>query len=162
MNRATRRRVGRGAVIAEFAPALILLIIVVFLPLLDLMPILAGYVGCWYLNSQQSDIAAQALRARGSTFTNQPEVQTQLDSLAKNWQSTALGNLAKLQDATTTITGPVNSTVSGGYATSYVHVTTAVKCAPFLLLSFMGPVPGLGAPVNVAITSQRVVEDATR
>ena len=162
MRRAKSKRDYRGSAIAEFAPAITVLLLVVFLPLLDLMPILVGYAGCWYLNSQQSDLAAQSLLARGNAFTNQGDVQTQLDTLASDWKNSALGNLAKLQDATTTITGPVNSSVSGGYLTCYVQVTTQVKCAPFVQLSFVGPVPGIGAPINVSISSQRVVEDATQ
>ncbi len=151
----------RGAAIAEFAPALAILIIVVFLPLLDLMPILIGYVGCNYLNSQQADLAAQSLRARGTSFTNQAEVQPRIDAIATDWRSTALGKLAKLNSSTTTIEGPLNSSLHSGYLTCYVRVTTAVQCAPFLLLPFMGPVPGIGAPVNFSIASERVVEDAT-
>lgn len=151
----------RGAAIAEFAPALAILLIVVFLPLLDLMPILVGYVGCSYLNSQQADLAAQSLRARGTSFTNQGEVQPRLDTLATDWRSSALGKLSKLNSSTTTIEGPLNSSLHSGYLTCYVRVTTAVECAPFLLLPFMGSVPGLGAPVNISIASERVVEDAT-
>ncbi|MBX9879542.1 MAG: hypothetical protein K2Y22_13860 [Candidatus Obscuribacterales bacterium] len=155
------RRSHTGAAIAEFAPALALLLLFVFFPLLDLMPILIGYVGCNYLNSQQSDLAAQSLRARGSSFTNQAEVQPRLDTLATDWKSSSLGKLANLNSSTTTIAGPLNSTLHSGYLTCYVRVTTAVQCAPFLLLPFMGPVPGLGAPVNISISSERVVEDAT-
>lgn len=161
VKRSTTKRTCRGAAIAEFAPALIILIIVVFLPLLDLMPILIGYVGCGYLNSQQADLAAQSLRARGSGFVNQAEVQPRLDTLATDWQSSALGRLAKLNSATTTIDGPLNSSMHSGYLTCYVRVTTAAQCSPFLLIPFMGPVPGLGAPVNFSISSERVVEDAT-
>lgn len=159
--RAAKRRSHTGAAIAEFAPALALLLLFVFLPLLDLMPVLIGYVGCNYLNSQQSDLAAQALRARGNSFTNQADVQSRVDKLATDWQATALGQLAKLKKATTTIAGPVNSSVSKGYLTCYVHVTTEVQCAPFIELAFLGAIPGLGAPVNFSISSERVVEDAT-
>lgn len=155
------KRAGKGAAIAEFAPALAILILVVFLPLLDLMPILIGYVCCGYINSQQSDLAAQSLRARGTSFTNQGEVQPRLDTLATDWQSSALGKLAKLNSATTTIAGPLNSSHHGGYMTCYVRVTTTSQCSPFLLIPFMGAVPGLGAPVNFSISSERVVEDAT-
>lgn len=161
LQKSKSKRTHKGSAIAEFAPALIILIIVVFLPLLDLMPILVGYAGCSYLNSQQADLAAQALRARGSSFTNQGEVQQRLDTLATGWQSAALGKLANLKSATTTITGPVNSSANNGYMTCYVRVTTAVQCAPFLMLGFMGPIPGLGAPVSFSIASERVVEDAT-
>lgn len=159
--RLKKKRACRGAAIAEFAPAIAILILIVFLPLLDLMPLLVGYAGCSYLNSQQSDLAAQSLRARGSSFTNQADVQSRLDSLATDWRSSALGKLANLKSASTSMAGPVNSSVSNGYMTCYVRVTTSVQCSPFLLLTFLGPVPGLGAPVNFSISSERVVEDAT-
>ena len=157
-----------GGSIAEFGPALFVLLIIGFFPLLDMLQVMVGYGGCWYLNSQQSDLAAQSLRVRTvspattGTFVNQTDVQTQLDTLATDWKKTPLGCLSKLQSATTTIAGPTLSGTTGTYLTCYVQVTTAVKCASFLTIPFFSNVPGLGADVNISITGQRVVEDATQ
>jgi hypothetical protein len=158
--RLIRRRTGQQT--AELAPVLFILLFLGFFPLLCLLQVVVGYTGCWYLNCQQADLAAQSLIARGGQFTNTSAVQAKLDTFAQNWQQSPLGTLSKIQGLPkSTINGPTNSSVNKGYLTCYVTVSTQAQCSSFLQIPFLSSVPGLGAPLPVSISAQRVVEDAT-
>lgn len=162
-NKPMRFRSNSGSQIAEFGPAMFLLLILGFFPFLMILQLAFGYVGCWYLNCQQSDLAAQSLRVRSGTFVNQSSVQTDLDKLALDWPQTPLGKLSKVKTSTATISGPVDSGSStSGYTTAYVQTTTTVQCSPLISIPFLNTVPGLGAPINYTISAQRIVEDATQ
>jgi hypothetical protein len=150
-NFAVRLRSAYGGSIAEFAPALGLLLICFFFPLLDLIGIGVSYASCMLLNETQAHEASliphqEATASSGSVRHDIPET----------WLDAGLGKFVKVD-------GPIKTKVTyrtGQTGDKIVGVKTTVRCNPFLSIPVpVADVPGLNAPMTFSISSERTMEN---
>jgi hypothetical protein len=142
----------KGNSIAEFGPALGILLLAFFFPLLDLVMFGFAYSQCLTLNSLQAQRAAELARAQARDPGG-----TVIQGLPNAWQRTGMGSFVGL-------TAPPLTAIT--YATAvgsdqYVIVTTTFSVRPFLTIPLIPGVPGLSAPATFTVSTQRVVEDPT-
>jgi hypothetical protein len=143
-------RQSAGSSIAEFGPALGILLLSIFFPLLDLVMLGFSYCQCMTLNSLQSQKAAEMSQVQASSPTG-PIFQ----GLPSAWQQTGMGAFVKLTDAPTTTVIYQNADSQD----KFVIVSTSFSVQPFLNIPLIPGVPGLSAPTAFTISSKRVVED---
>jgi hypothetical protein len=144
-----RRARKRGSAMAELGPALFILLIVIFFPLLNLAMFGLTYFCCGTLTDLQADKAKVLPRSIAMSDLG-PVKNTVPDA----WQKTGLGAFAKLSaPLETAISYPV---LANGM---HVRVSTRFTASPFMPIPFIPGVPALSAPVTFTFTSQRILED---
>ena len=144
-----KERTERGAAIAEFAPALFILLVCALLPVLDLIFDGLAYSSCVSLNNLQLREAVKVPKSQASD----PKGTVQL-AIPNNWRASLLGWLAPLvQDPTT----DVSYDISNGNA--YVVVATSLSVNPMITVPFFPNVPGLSAPMLFTVSSNRLIEN---
>ncbi|MBS1994028.1 MAG: hypothetical protein JSS83_26130, partial [Cyanobacteria bacterium SZAS LIN-3] len=144
-----------GSSIAEFGPALGVILICFFFPLLDLLVVGIAYETCRVLNSNQAH-EASLINWEQATDPSGPICKDLVDQ----WQS-GMGQLVKAAaPPTTTITYRDGETGSDKVTDKIVSVETTVICNPFLPipLPFIN-VPGLNGPMTFAVISERPMEN---
>ncbi|SRR5579875_209709 len=165
-------RTKSGSSIAEFGPALIILLVLGFFPMLDLMGMVAAYACCWYLNNLQVSMLRENLAV---TSPDGQQVQSsnlqnildqQVNPMTQQFGQTPIGALAHVQpiplDAGSVQIGPVPGSSWGGSAanpeaaTFQVTVTTRVNSSPFLPIPF---IPGLSGQTTYQIARSDTVEN---
>lgn len=149
------RRNKRGSSIAETGPALFILFLMLFFPLVNLVTMTFAYFSCTTLNDLQLREAAllpkkDAQDPAGAVMKRIPE----------EWKAEGIGAFAGLNKPQVTIVDYVTqSKDKDGREEAVVRVTTQVQLRPFLTIPFFPGVPGLGKPMDFQITSQRPVEN---
>lgn len=141
---------------ADFGPALLILFILIFFPLLDLLGICLDYGLCMILNSNQVHEAAliqskDALDPAGSIKKGIPD----------QWMK-GMGSFCNLAKPITTDISYKTSPDTGPNATpdKVVTVVTTVACSPFLTIPIpFAEVPGFNSPFTFEISSQRQMEN---
>ncbi len=126
----------------ETGPALFILFIVVFFPMLDLVGLTCSYGMCWYLNYSLSNEIARSRKAEG------PEIVTRS---VEAMTSSGFGKFLGIGSGSVTIPAPVYNDEANPPT---VVVTTSMKVKPFVAVPWFRPVPGLNAPINFTVTSQ--------
>jgi hypothetical protein len=155
----TTRRKGQrkqtGTLIAELGPALWLLFIGIFFPLLDLINLGFIYGSGFTLNNLQARQCAvlpksEAIDPAGAVKFGIPQ----------DWQNSGLGKFVKLvSDPQTTVTYTPGTTESSGVQDINVQVSTTIVVSPFVQAEFIPDVPGLTAPFTFKFVSERVLEN---
>lgn len=147
--RRLRKRQTDGSSIAEFGPALFILMFFALFPAIDLIGIGMSYLSCVALNDLQVREAAkvpksQATDPKGAVLLGIPE----------SWRPTVLGGLGR------TIDPPLTEvTYIKGKTLFYVNVATTCTVHPMLTIPFFPKVPGLGAPFVTTINHSRLLEN---
>ena len=168
-----KQRSSAGQIMAEMGPALFLVLVLTFLPALDLFWLLGAYGSVSFLNTRQLEIVRKNLYITSSDGENAipGNLKTAVDrgnTESTNFTSLPLGRMFQLsvQPLTTSdipITPVAGSQWTSGNtvegATFVVSVTTRAKCAPLLCVPFFDKVPGLGAPFDLSITRSDNVEN---
>ena len=153
MNRKKRRgaRNAYGGSISEFGPALALLLICFFFPLVDLISIGISYCSCMLLNDLQVHEAALIPWKKAKSATGPVRHDIPLE-----WMDAGVGKFVKVQL-------PIKTKVSyrtGQAGDKIVAVSTTVTCSPFLPIPVpVANVPGLNGPMTFNITSERTMEN---
>jgi hypothetical protein len=152
------RRATGASGMAEFGPALGILLIFFFLPLIDMLGMGVSYCLCMVLNNSQVHEAAllpyvDATNAGGSVMKGIPE----------QWQS-QLGRFVKLtadpQNPGTKITYRTGEQGADQVFDKYVTVQTTCICQPCLPIPLpLVTAPGLNAPMTFQISSERQMEN---
>jgi len=152
-----RRKAKGGSQIAELAPALLILFIVILFPMLDVMYLGLGYCCGWYLNHMTSrgcvTVAPSAYGAACTQMNNQ-------------WSASSLSGFTGaniVANSATQQMSAVNDPVTNK-PTSYVLVTTQVRVNPFFTLGSMPlinnlNIDGLTRPVVFTYSDRRPVEE---
>lgn len=141
-----RRRGIRGNAIAEFGPALCILLLCLFFPLLDMVVLGIQYIACAQLVSLEAQKAAQATKSDASTLCG---------SVVDAWMASSVGQFVR----------PVERPQTQIFYNKLdkreqnVTVTTTFQVPPFLLIPICPGVPGLGAPATFTLSTQRLLED---
>ena len=148
-NRLIKRRQG-GNAIAEFGPALGILLLSMFFPMLNLVMLGFSYSQCLALNSLQTQKAAEL----GKAAAKDPGGAVKA-ALPKAWERTGMGSFVNLVEDPSTDVNYENAVGSD----QYVVVSTTFSIRPFLNIPIIPNVPALSAPATFTITGRRVVED---
>lgn len=149
------RRACRGSTIAELGPAVWLLLLLIFFPMIDLMGLGVSYGCCAYLNGWQTHEASlvpwnEALNNTGAVQKNIPD----------SWKNSAMGAFAHTSDPPQTIVTYRNGQTDGnGIVDKIVQVETHVTCNPFLHMPLPAGIPGLTAPMGFVLIAERPMEN---
>ncbi len=156
-NEKSRQKRGRqGAQMAEFGPALFVLLILFFFPLLDLVSVCFAYGVIKVLNNNQVHEASlipaeQAQDANVMVKKGIPE----------EWHESGLGKFVNVAARPTTEVSYRDGVGGEGSTTAkYVIVKTTVVCNPFIFVPFpILKIPALNTPVPLNTVSERPMED---
>jgi hypothetical protein len=148
-----RARRKRGAAIAETGPALFLLLIIIFFPMLDLLEMGAAYV----FASIYHDYMIRELAIRTPEANGNAAAKAKIDT---EFRSSGFFSFLKMTnddmkvDSVEYLPNMTNPT--------QIQVATSVTVRPFINIPFFSTVPGLGAPVVFKLASQRPQEEKGR
>ncbi len=161
MNARQQRRRDNGSAIAEFGPALFVLLIIIFFPLMDFLGLAAAYCMGWYCNYNVCrELSVRKENERDQVFS---ECNT---ALFNTGLIAFVGCKTHTDTDSTPASPPVPSAPSdlfhhadygaaaGGFQ-PIVTLTTQVTAQPFITVPFIPAVPGLSAPAAMVFTSQR-------
>jgi len=140
----------RGSAIAEFGPALFILLLCLFFPLLDMVALGLHYVACAQLVSLQTQKAAQVTRADAVNASGPVR-----GGLPDAWMKTGMGQFVRLAQRPNTEVkyDKIDDREEN------VIVSTTFQVPPLLMIPVCPGVPGLGAPSTFVISSKRLMED---
>lgn len=164
MKRPYHARRRRGT-IAEFAPALYILLIVLFFPMLDMLGILLSYADCQYLSfilTRQAGLENILSMNNATPPTLQVSYAFLTDpngvfrNLITNWYN-GIGHYTTRSLGDITVTANVDLT-QGTTKLKYVTVVTTVVCNPLLPIPFPYSIPGFNAPETFTISGTSVIE----
>lgn len=143
----------RGAAIAETGPALFLLIIIIFFPMLDLLEMAAGYVfSSIYHDYMVRELAIRVPESNGNAAAK--------EKINAEFRSSGFFSFLKMQnndmkvDRVRYLPDMANPT--------QIELSTTVTVRPFINIPFFAQVPGMGAPVDFKLTSVRPQEEKGR
>lgn len=142
-------RLETGSAISEVGPALFILLMFAFFPIVDVIWLGVNYSCACTLNDLQLREAARLPKSQ--TLSTDGAVQLDIPS---QWRSTALGRTVNpRQDVQTSIS---YQTRPGAI---YVSVNTTVSFLPLLSIPFFSGLPGLGAPITFTVSGSRPLEN---
>ncbi|CAN5180243.1 hypothetical protein BH10CYA1_BH10CYA1_61060 [soil metagenome] len=151
----TNKRNSKGASIAEFGPALIVLLIFFFFPLVDLLSVCLSFGLCTVLNTNQLHEASldpwqDATDPNGIVMKTIPSV----------WGN-GMGRFVKPSGAPiTTVSYRNGDTNSDKQTDKVVRVETTVQCNPCIPLPIpIAKVPGLNGPFTVKVAAEKTMEN---
>ena len=140
---------------AEFAPALMVVLVCFFFPMIDMLGLALSYCLCMVLNYNQVH-EASLLPAQTAQAANGPVKKFVVDA----WLN-GMGKFVKMQGMpNTVITYRDGNANPDGQVEKHVSVSTTVQCLPFLSIPL--PVfkcPGLNGPMTFTIASERPMEN---
>ncbi len=152
---ARRRRTKRGAGIAEFGPAVFILIICIFFPLCDLVSIGVSYCLLMVLNYNQIQQASlvessEAQDPSGAVKKGIPDV----------WRS-GMGHFVNMSGNPQTDVSYRAGQGTGGSSEQdkIVRVRTVITCNPFLPIPFFFGIPGINAPFPLIAFQEKQMEN---
>ena len=150
LRRSRRNRNPKGNAISEFGPAMWILIICIFLPMINLLSLAVSYGLCMVLNHNQVHEAAlvrsvEAQQGNGSVKKRIPDF----------WLA-GMGKLVKVQGYPRTTINYRNA----GSTDKFVIVQTTVVCSPLLTIPIpVVNIPGINGPMSFTISSERPMEN---
>jgi hypothetical protein len=173
----SKRRRYTGSAIAEFGPALILILIVFLFPMIDLIYLGIAYAAGWYCNHLV--IREVACHNPTDSAAMGACIQTATSAWGASGLSSFIGNPNVTNNVTFTIvTKPVSGgsetvistgnsypvsapTIVGNTSTyvGYCSVTTTMPIKPFVSLPWIGDVPGINAPITFTFGDTRPQEE---
>jgi hypothetical protein len=167
-----RRKARGGSQIAELAPALLILFIVVLFPMLDVMYLALGYCAGWYLNHITSrgcsTVAWSGLP--GTISTGGPYPAAVITNLNNVWLGTSFSSfcgasiVSNAASAVPVAGVPDPSSNANALPTMMVQATTSVQVHPFFTLPVMPlmnslQVDGLTRPVTFTYSDRVPVQE---
>jgi hypothetical protein len=148
-------RTGNGNAIAEFGPALWIVLLGFFFPVLVMLSMALSYGSLMVLNNLQ--VHEASLLPYQKTQDPAGSVMTYIPT---QWQNNGLGKFCNLTSfPQTQVTYGLGATDQNGVQDHMVTVATTATLKPMVSVPFVPGVPGLSAPVTFTITSDRLVEN---
>lgn len=136
-----------GGQIAELAPAIFLILIVLVFPIVEFLYLGSAYCFGWYLNylvvRETAQYAPNNIAGRDAA----------INAITSQWRN----GLGKFTGSNATNLAPIyqpNPTTP-----ETVNVTTRVLVRPFVRVAFFDSVPGLGAPVLFVYNGRATQEE---
>ncbi|MBX9685657.1 MAG: hypothetical protein K2X27_03080 [Candidatus Obscuribacterales bacterium] len=137
-----RYRKQSGSTIAETGPALLVIFLLIFFPLIDIIGLSWTYGMCWYLNYKISNEIARGKKADAPAI-----ISEQVNLVA----SSSIASFLGIVPSGIKVASPVfNDTAQP----PTVQVTSSIEAKPFITVPWFQAVPGLNAPVTFTISSQ--------
>jgi hypothetical protein len=149
------RKAHGGAGMAEMGPALWILLMCFFFPMLVLLGMCLSYGSVFVLNTLQVHEASllsyeDAEDPAGAVCTTIPT----------DWSNDGIGKFVQLvSPPTTQVSYKLGSLNSNNVQDHMVTVVTTCSIKPFVPVPIIPNVPGLSAPVTFTISSDRLVEN---
>ncbi|MDP3506989.1 MAG: hypothetical protein Q8T09_03290, partial [Candidatus Melainabacteria bacterium] len=147
-------RSARANSMVEFGPALIILLICIFFPLVDMLAVALAYCNGQVLNSNQVHEASlvdwhEAVSPNGTVCKGIPD----------QWLN-GMGKFVKVSSPPSTLISYRDGESTTGVTDKIVSVTTTLACTPFLSIPLpVFNIPGLNGPMVFSITSERPMEN---
>ena len=144
-----------GSAIAEFGPALGLILIFFFFPTVDLLAVGMSYGFCMVLNNNQVHEASLLPASKATDPSG-----TVMLGIPNQWLN-GMGHFVKMSGSPQTkVAYRDGETGSDNVTDKIVTVTTTVICNPFLTIPVPAVnIPGLNGPMTFSITSERPMEN---
>jgi hypothetical protein len=145
----------KGNSMAEFGPALCVILICFFFPMLNMLSLGIAYGDCMVLNKNQVQEAA-LIDWKDARDPQGPICKGIVDQ----WQN-GMGNLVKMPSApVTTVSYRDGETAPDNTVDKIVNVQTTVTCSPFLTIPLpVVNVPGINGPMVFTINSEKLMEN---
>jgi hypothetical protein len=154
INRKNARN-SKGSSIAEFGPALGLLFIGIFFPLLDLMSIGLIYGSGFILNNTQARQCAIVPKSEAEDPAGIIQA-----GIPQTWRRGGLGLFVQMEGGVLTSVTYTNGTLeASGVQDKNITVSTTFTAKPFLSVPLLPGIPGITAPMTFTFNSQRVLEN---
>lgn len=149
------KRNKKGVSIAEFGPALIVLLIFFFFPLVDLLAIALSFGICTVLNTNQAHEASL------DKYQDAADPNGIVMKVIPTTWAAGMGRFVRSAGAPITTVGYRDGDKnSDGQIDKVVRVTTTVNCNPSVPLPIpVANIPGLNGPYTVTITSEKTMEN---
>jgi hypothetical protein len=154
-SRRSKIRRATGGTIAEFGPALWILLICIFFPLVDILSLAVSYGLCVVLNTNQVKEAALLPRADATDPSG-----TVMKTIPEMWEN-GMGRFVKMSgQPLTEVAYRTGETGTDNITDKIVGVRTTINCNPFLSVPVpFVSCPGLNAPMVFQITSEKPMEN---
>ncbi len=173
----------KGSAIAEFGPALFIILIMFLFPIMDMLYLAAAYASGWYENHLCVHEVACHDPTDASTIYNISTASVP-GSVPQVWGNSGLCgwlggpvncgvvNTVNFILINSSTNNPIGSPVSAGpgcapmqispgvyQEVGFCNVKTTMNINPFVQLPWVGAVPGLNAPVTLTYDDQRPQEE---
>lgn len=162
-----KKRTCQASAITEFAPALILLLLIFLFPLMNLLALALSYTDCLYLDFlllRQAGLERVLVMGPNgklqTDYTCSTDPNGSLNKIITAWQNSGLGRFAGTANAPQQ-TISVDLT-EGTQNVKYVHLNLLAEVRPLLAVPFPYPVPGLNATVTFNFSGRSVIEYVPR
>lgn len=143
-----------GSAITEFGPALGILLICFFFPLLNMLVLGVSYCLCMVLNYNQVH-EASLLPMSDATSLNGPVCK----DITDRWLN-GMGKFVKTEGYPQTVVSYRDGHTTNNVTDRIAMVQTTVKCQPTLSIPLFGVnVPGLNAPMAFSVSSESTMEN---
>lgn len=155
----------RGSAITEAGPALFILLMVFFFPLLNFIAMGLAYADCLYLHNlllRQASLERVLVinPAPPPAYTTDLSCSTaaagSLNTIITAWRTEGLGRFVET-GVVPTQTAWINL-AEGTNSGRFIHVELNIQVKPFLPIPFPFAVPGINAPVSLKFNGKRVIE----
>jgi hypothetical protein len=148
------KRGNHGSAIAEFGPALGILLICFFFPLLNMLVLGVSYCLCMVLNYNQAH-EASLVHMNDAVTLNGPVCK----DITDKWLA-GMGKFVRTEGYPQTIVSYRDGQTTGNVTDRIAVVQTSVVCQPTLSIPLFGAnVPGLNAPMSFSISSESTMEN---
>ncbi|MDQ5934292.1 MAG: hypothetical protein QG574_1590 [Cyanobacteriota bacterium erpe_2018_sw_21hr_WHONDRS-SW48-000092_B_bin.40] len=143
-----------GSAITEFGPALGILLICFFFPLLNMLVLGVSYCLCMVLNYNQVH-EASLLPMNDAASLNGPVCK----DITDRWLN-GMGKFVKTEGYPQTVISYRDGHTTNNVTDRIAMVQTTVKCQPTLSIPLFGAsVPGLNAPMAFSVSSESTMEN---
>ncbi len=144
----------QGSAMAEFAPALAILLICFFFPLLNMLILGVSYCLCMVLNYNQVH-EASLVHMNDAVSLNGPVCK----DITDKWLA-GMGKFLRTEGYPQTTVSYRDGQTTGNVTDRIAVVHTSVVCQPTLSIPLFGvSVPGLNAPMAFSVSSESTMEN---
>jgi hypothetical protein len=149
------RRTAKGSFFTEFGPALYLLFIGIFFPLLDLISLSFVY-GCGFtLNYFQACQCASVPKSEATDPTG-----LVMYGIPQQWQANGLGRFVPIVgNPETSVTYTDGQMEKLGVQDKNIILSTTITTRPLICVPIFPGIPGFTAPVTMNFTTERPLEN---
>jgi len=155
MKNRKKLRTCTGSAISEFGPALFLLLVIIFFPMLDLMAIGFQYGLGYYCNSTVCREMSVRTAADISPGSPSSTVATQVFNNINSTGITSFLGITSQNQLSSTATFIPATAPTPGQPPQMVLCTTTMTVSPFISVPWFQPIPGLNAPMTFTFASSR-------
>jgi len=144
------KRRQNGSAIAELGPALFVILLSAFFPLLDLIAMGVSFGSVWYVNNL---CTSQLCLAR------QSQMQSVIDTVDNAFVQTGIAQFIGISDPSAIHHQVSYNNTPGSGAPPTVLCTTTMSTKPLVSIPFFAPIVGLNTPISFTASTERPREE---